>query len=192
MTSSPANQARVAAVADLCFGDGDAVLEQLGVDPLGPHQTLIDQRLVQPDPFPPLQHDRRRDPRLGQIAALQQLAEQPGVGPVGLGVMLAAPRRLRIGRLGHVRLEPGRRDLLDHVAPTRAPLHRQRHRLPVGPSGHVVTQPTPDTVAVGLPHPTPPHLARRRVHRVEGDLLPMQIQPTYHAHQGPPCSSSGG
>ena len=176
--------------ADRRLGHGDAVLEQLGVDPLDPHPSLIDQRLVEPHPFAPLQHDRRRDPRLGQIAGLQQLAQQPGVGTIGLGVPLAAPRRLRVGRLRQVRLEPGGDDLLDHVPPTGAALHRHRHRLPVGATSDVVAQPAPEPFPVGLPHPAPPHLPRLRLHRVEGDLLTMQIQATYHAHRGPPCSSS--
>ena len=42
--------------ADRRLGHGDAVLEQLGVDPLDPHPSLIDQRLVEPHPFAPLQH----------------------------------------------------------------------------------------------------------------------------------------
>ena len=171
-------------------GHGDAVLEQLGVDPLDPYPSLIDERLVEPHPFAPLQHVRRRDPRLGQIAGLQQLAQHPGVGTVGLGVPLAAPRRLRVGRLRQVCLEAGGDDLLDHVPPPGAALHRHRHRLPAGATGDVATQPTPEPLPVGLPHPAPPHLARLRLHGVERDLLTMQIQATYHAHRGPPWPSS--
>ena len=68
-----------------------SVRSNRGVDPLDPHPTLIDQRLVQPHPFPPLQHDRRRDPGLRQLAVLQQVAEQLGVGPVGLGAVPCGP-----------------------------------------------------------------------------------------------------
>src|SRR3954462_7748557 len=77
---------------------------------------------------------------------LQQLAQQLRVGPIGLGPMLAATRRLRVGRLGHVRLEPGRRHLLDHVAPPGTPLHRHRHPPP----------PPPPPTPAGRPRPRPP------------------------------------
>jgi hypothetical protein len=36
-----------------------------------------------------------------------------------------------------MRLEPGGRDLLDHIPPTRAALHRQRH-LAVGSTSDVL------------------------------------------------------
>ena len=58
------------------------------------------------------------------------------VGTVGLGVPLAAPRRLRVGRLRQVCFEPGGRDLLDHVPPAGAALHRHRHRLPASSTAH--------------------------------------------------------
>jgi hypothetical protein len=97
---------------------------------------------------------------------LQQLAQQLSVGPVGLGSMLAAPRRLGVGRLGDVRLEPGRFDLLDHVAPTRATLHRHRDRMTVGPprdvvaSGGIAADPAA-TLGPATPPPTPASAHRR-------------------------------
>jgi len=135
------------------------MLIQLGVDPLHPRRALIDQRLVQPHPFAPLQHRRRRDPRLGQTPARQQLAQQPTIGAIGLGVTLATPRRLRIGRLGEVRLEPRRDDLLHHVAPTGATLHRQRHPAAARPRRHVVAQPPSKPLPIRLPQPALPLLA---------------------------------
>jgi hypothetical protein len=166
------------------------VLEQLGMDPLGPHRTLIDQRLVEPHPFAPLQHRRRRDPRLGQIATLQQLAQQRRVGTIRLRPPLRPPRCLGVGRLGQMRLEARRRYLFDHVTPAGTPLHRQRHRLTVHPASDVAIQPSPEPFPIRPPHPTLPHLAGLDVQPIEGDLLSMQIQPEYHAHQGPPCSSN--
>jgi hypothetical protein len=41
---------------------------------------------------------------------------QAGVGGVGLGRMLATPRRLGVGRFRQGRQEPGGFDLLDHPA----------------------------------------------------------------------------
>ena len=167
------------------------VLIQLGVDPLHPRRALIDQRLVQPHPFPPLQHDRRRDPRLRQPAVLQQLAQQPTVAAIGLGAPLATTRRLRVGRLRQVRLEPSGDHLLDDVTPTGATLHRHRHRRHRGAFGDVVAQPPSEPLPVGLPHPPGPHLTGLHLQRVERDLPSMQIQPTYHRHREPPSSSSG-
>ena len=57
------------------------MLIQLGVDPLPPRRALIDQRLVQPGPFAPLQHRVGRDPRCRQLAGRQQ---------IGLWVSLAS------------------------------------------------------------------------------------------------------
>src|SRR5688572_15273471 len=104
--------------------------------------------------------------------------------------MLATPRRLRVGRLGQMRLELGRLDLLHHIAPTSAALHRHRHRPPLGPARHVVAQPAPEPLPIRLPDPAPPLLARVDLERIERDLPSMQIQPTYDRHQGPPCSST--
>jgi tRNA(adenine34) deaminase len=39
---------------------------------------------------------------------------------------------------------------------------------------------------------TAPHLTRLDRHHVEGDLASMQIEPTYHAHHGPPRSDWDG
>jgi len=55
---------------DAGFGQAHPVLEQLGVDALDPHVPLIEQGLVQPDPFPPLQHRLGRDPAFGQLSGL--------------------------------------------------------------------------------------------------------------------------
>ena len=161
------------------------------MDPLHPRRALIDQRLVQPGPLPPLQHDRRRDPRRRQPAVGQQLAQQPTVAAVGLRPPLATPRRLRIGRLRQMRLEPGGDHLLDDVTPAGATLHRDRHRPAAGVFGHVVAQPAPEPLPIGLPHPTGPHLPGLHLQGIERDLPSMQIQPTYHRHREPPSSCSG-
>jgi hypothetical protein len=49
-----------------CVSSGsDAVLVQLGVDALHPHGPLVDQALVEPGAFAPIQHRFWWDPRLG-------------------------------------------------------------------------------------------------------------------------------
>jgi hypothetical protein len=48
--------------ADRTLRNRHAVLIQLGVDPLTPHASLVDQRDVQAHPLSPLQHARRRNP----------------------------------------------------------------------------------------------------------------------------------
>src|SRR5262245_53184456 len=103
----------------------------------------------------------------------------------------ATPRRLRVRRLGQIRLEPRRADLLDHVAPTRAALHRHLHRPGPRTPGQLFAQPTTKPLTIRLPQPTTPHIARLHIDNIESDLLSMQIQPTYHPHQGPPHSCPG-
>ncbi|MGH3409124.1 MAG: hypothetical protein ACRDRJ_42495, partial [Streptosporangiaceae bacterium] len=63
----------------------------------------------------------RRDPALRQPALGQQLPQVPRVGLVGLGVPLAAPGERGIGRLGQMRRDAGRGQLLRDVPPPGAP-----------------------------------------------------------------------
>ena len=132
-------------------------------------------------------HQKGRRRRECQLA----LAQQPSVGAVGLGPPLAAPRCLGIGRLRQVRLEPRGLDLFDHVTPPGAALHRQRHRPAVGHDASRRRATTDETGPIRLSDPAPPHLAGLPLGRAERDLPSMQIQPTYHRHQGPPHSCSG-
>jgi hypothetical protein len=88
------------------------------------------------------------------------------------------PRAAWVGGLRQVRLEPGRLDLLDHITPPGAALHRHRHRAALCPAGQVAAQPPPEPLPIGLPHPAPPLHTRVDLERIEGDLPPMQIQPT--------------
>ena len=118
--------------ANIMLSRGHALVEQLGVDALLPGPALVHEVDVRPAQSTHLEHVVGRDPRLGQLARVQQISEQPGVGAIGLGVLLASPHRLRVRRLGQVRLEARRGDLLDHVSPASAALHRHCHRLPIG------------------------------------------------------------
>jgi hypothetical protein len=76
------------------------------VQPLLPGGALIDQGLAQPHQHPQLQQVRRWDPRLRQAALFQQLPQQLGVGPVGLGPPLGATQGRGLGRLSQIRLPP--------------------------------------------------------------------------------------
>src|SRR3954447_5856398 len=58
-------------------------------------RALIDQRVPHPRPRAPLPDVLGRDPRLGQPALGEQLAQPPGVLAVGLGAPLA-PRNARV------------------------------------------------------------------------------------------------
>src|SRR6266542_1838195 len=48
----------------------------------------------------------------------------------------------------------------------------------------------PEPFPIRLPHAAAPRLARLDHQRIERDLPTVQIQPTYHRHQGPPRSKT--
>jgi hypothetical protein len=84
-------------------------------------------------------------------------------------------------------LEPGHLDLLHDIPPTSATLDRDLHvAIAADPRTNLVFEPPPEPVTVRLPQPTLPHLPRLLLENVERDLAAMKIEPTYHAHQGPP------
>jgi hypothetical protein len=62
---------------------------------------------------------------LGSRPCSSNLPQQPGVGAVGLGPPLGAAQAAGLGRLGQVRDQPGRLQLLDHEPPAGAALHRE-------------------------------------------------------------------
>ena len=99
---------------------GDAVVKQRRLDPLHPTGALVDQRLAQARPGPPLAHVRRRDPRLRQPPLTQQRPQPARVRAIGLGVALLAAQRARLRRLGQVRDRTRRRQRLAHEQP---PVH---------------------------------------------------------------------
>src|SRR5215471_3049816 len=103
----------------------------------------------------------------------------PGVGLGGLGMPLASPQRRGIGRLTQMRADPGRGQLPGHIPPPAASLHRERGILAAGEPGQPGPQVRPvrrgDLPALDLPG--------HRVQVVEGDLLPVNIQPAYERHR---------
>jgi hypothetical protein len=97
----------------------------------------------------------------------------PGVGLVGLGVPLAAAGEGGLGRLGDMRRDVGRGQLLRDVPPAGTALQRERDIVPAGEPG----QPGPQVRPVGRGDLAPPDLPGGGVQIVEGDLLPVMSSP---------------
>jgi hypothetical protein len=128
---------------------------------------------------PALQDLRRRHPALRQPAFGQQRPQMPGVGLVGLGVPLAPAGRGGIGRLAHMGGYPGRGQFLGDIPPPGAPLHRERDVI----AASEPRQPGPQVDAVGRRDLATPNLPGHGVQIVEGQLLPVDIQPAYDGHR---------
>ncbi len=180
MTSSPANHCRVDGAPIWPSGRATPCWNNSASIRWIQHPPLIEQRLVQPDPFPPLQHDRRWNPRLGQLAALQQLAQQPRVGAIRLGVMLLALACVSAGSAtctsNPAATTPRPRSASPCIPPPPSPPAARR---PGGRRRLAATVAGSRSGGQTRPH----HIPRQRVDRVERDLLSVQRQPECHAHQ---------
>jgi hypothetical protein len=128
---------------------------------------------------PVLQDLGRRDPAFGQPTFGQQRPQVPGVGLVGLGVPLAAAGGGGVGRLAHMRGDPGRGQFLSDIPPPGAPLHRERDVV----TASEPHQPSPQVPPVGRGDLAALHLPGHRVEIVEGQLLPVDIQAAYDRHR---------
>jgi hypothetical protein len=102
------------------------------VNTLHPGGVLDPQIHVRLQQCPAFQHVCRWDPALRQPVLLQQLTQQPGVRPVGLGPPLPAPRRGGLGRFTQMRLNVGCPEFLDHIPPAGTGLDRERDIVAVG------------------------------------------------------------
>lgn len=106
----------------------------------------------------------------------------PGVSPIGLRVAPSTPQPGGIGRLGQMLPHPGPGQFLDHIPPPDAALHRQvcidlvRFRPPPAQPGRQMT-------TISRTDPAGPQLTSISVDQVEGDLLPMNVQPSYDGHR---------
>jgi hypothetical protein len=141
--------------------------------------VLAAQIMVGLQQRPVLQDLRRRDPALRQPALGQQRPEVPGVGFVGLGVPLAAAGGGGVGRLAHMGGDPGRGQLLGDIPPPGASLHRERDVVTAGEP----RQPGAQVRPAGRGDLAAPHLPGHGVEIVEGQLLPVDIQPAYDGHR---------
>jgi hypothetical protein len=103
----------------------------------------------------------------------------PAAGLVGLGVPLAAAGERGISRLGQVRRDLGRGQLFGDIPPPGASLDRERDAVTAGEPG----QPGPQVLPVGRADLAPAHLPGAGVEIVEGDLLPVDIQPACDGHR---------
>src|SRR5215471_12806029 len=92
---------------------------------------------------------------------------------------LAAPQRGGVGRLTQMRGDPGRGQLLGDIPPPATSLHREPGILAAGEPG----QPDPHVLPVSRGDLPALDLPRHRVQVVEGDLLPVNIQPAYDRHR---------
>jgi hypothetical protein len=173
-----AGQARLGAQRSLVQRRG-ALVEEHRMDALHPGGVLTPQVMVSLQQRPVLQDLRRRDPAFGQPPLGQQRPEVPGVGLVGLGMPLAATQRGGAGRLAQMRGNPGRGQLLGDIPPPGTPLHRERHLATAGEP----RQPGPHVLPVRRGDLPAPDLTGHGVEIVEGDLLPVNIQPAYDRHR---------
>ena len=137
-------QALLGAQRALAQGRG-ALVEQHRVDPLHPGGVLGPQVVIGLQQRPAFQDAAGRDPALRQPALGQQHPQVPAVGLVGLGVPLAAAGERGVGRLGQMRRDPGRGQLLGDIPPPGAPLDRERDILAAGEP----RQPGPQVLPVG-------------------------------------------
>jgi hypothetical protein len=87
-----------------------------------------------------------------------------------------------------MRLGPGALQFLDHEPPAGAPLDRERRRR--AGVGDELLQPAAQQHPVGRGNPPVPGLAVALVEVVKGDLPPVNVQPAYDPHRGPPEAPS--
>ncbi len=132
---------------------------------------------LQQRPVP--QNAPRWDPALRQPTLSQQRPEMPRIGLADLGMPPAAARSSGAGRLAQMRRDPGRGQFSRDIPPPSTPLHRERNIVTAGEP----RQPGPQMLPVGRGDLAPFDLPGHRVHVVEGDLLPVDIQPAYDGHR---------
>jgi hypothetical protein len=154
------------------------LVEQLRADALLPGGPLVDQRLAQTHQRAQLEHLRRRDPRLRQLAGEQQPQLQITIGAVGLRPPLAAAPGCRLGRVGEMRAVAGALDLLDHEPPAGRPLN-SKLGLTVGE----LAQPGAQLRPRRWRDPTAAQLTCFAVNCLVRDLASMHVQRHYDPHR---------
>jgi hypothetical protein len=92
---------------------------------------------------------------------------------------LAAAGGGSVGRLAGMRGNPGRSQLLGDIPPPGAPFHSERDVVAAGEP----RQPGPQVCPAGRGDLAAPHLPCHGVEIVEGQLLPVNIQPAYDGHR---------
>lgn len=89
-----------------------------------------------------------------------------------------ATQRRRLSRLRDMSLDPGARQLLDDITPTRAALQREHDTR----ATLEALQPGTKVATIGRGDPTRLNPTRHEIHIVERQLGPMNIQATQHGH----------
>ena len=117
------------------------------------------------------------DPRLRQPTDQQQLAQMPGVRPVGLGTLLGPAQPARLRRLGEMHPGTDPLELLDHEPPARSRLQRDLELAPREPR-----QEPPDRDPVSRRDPPAREPAGRQIDPLRSDLSPVLIEP-HHDRQ---------
>jgi len=92
----------------------------------------------------------------------------PAVGLTGLGVPLAAAGERGAGRLGQIRRDPGRGQLLGHIPPPGAPFDGKRDIAMTGEP----RQPRSQVLSAGRTDLAAAHLPGTGAGVVESDLFP--------------------
>jgi hypothetical protein len=128
---------------------------------------------------PAFQDPRWRDPALREPALGQQLPQVPGISLTGLGAPLPAAGGSGVRRLAQMRRDASSSQLLSDIPPPGAPLHRERDVVPAGEP----RQPGAQVRPVSRRDLAAPHLSGHGVEVVEGQLLPVDIQPAYDRHR---------
>ena len=103
----------------------------------------------------------------------------PGAGLAGLGVPLATAGRGGAGWFPGMRGDPSRSQFPGDIPPPRASLHRKRDVVTAGEP----RQPGTQVLPIGRGDLTPADLPGHGVQIVEGQLLPVDIQPAYDRHR---------
>jgi hypothetical protein len=165
-------------------GRGAVVIEH-GLHALLPLAALIDQRVAQPDAGAQIEQVLGRDPRFGQPADHQQLAQVARVGAIALGALLGPAPRGGLGRLGQMDARADRAELLDDEPPARRRLQRHLKLLAAKARG----EPS-HARAIGRRDAAARDLAGRGVDPLGGDLRSMLIQSHYDRHSGASSSST--
>src|SRR3954467_7632734 len=125
------------------------------------------------------------DPRLGQPADHQQLAQVPSVRAVALGALLGPPPGRGLGGLGEMHPRADLPQLPDHEPPPPRGPHRPPQLLPAKAAEN-----PPYVRAMSRREPRPRDLAGRRIDPLGSDLRSMLIQSPHDRNPGPPGSQA--
>lgn len=153
------------------------MVEELGLDALGPLPAVVDERLPKAGEGADLEDVVGRDPGLGQSPLDQELGHVLAVGVVRLRPTLGAATDGDLGGITEVGRAPGRLELLHHEPPAGGSLQGK-----VGVEVRELSQPLPERLPGCRDNPSPMDLAGLDILPPVRDLPAMQVQGTYDSH----------